>query len=186
MDCVESAVKEVLAHESVDSKRLGLLGHSFGGYQTNFIITQTNMFAAAVSSGGASDIISDYLYVAWNISRPNGFRYEFSQANMGISPFDDYELYLRNSPITYAKQVQTPLLLWAGEDDKQVHYFQSLEFHLALRRLQKPNILLLYEGERHNITNRAHQIDLTHRVEEWVAYYLRGGQRPDWFTVDKL
>lgn len=186
VDCVVSTVNEVLTHELVDPKRVGLIGHSFGGYETNYIITQTNIFAAAVSSAGASDVISDYLYVGWNTSKANGFRYEFQQASFGVSPFDDYDRYLRNSPITYAKQIGTPLLLWSGKNDTQVHHFQSLEFHLALRRLQKPNILLLYEGERHTISSRTNQIDLTHRVEEWFAYYLKDGNKPEWFAPDKI
>ncbi len=76
-------------------------------------------------------------------------------------------------------------MLWSGEEDKQVHYYQSIEFHLALRRLQKPNILVLYEGERHNIRNKNHQIDLTHRVQQWWDYYLKKGKQPEWFTKDK-
>lgn len=186
LDCVTSAVNEVLAHEVVDSKRIGLLGHSFGGYQTNFIITQTNVFAAALSGAAVSDIISDYLYVAWNISKPNGWRYEYQQASMGVSLFDDYETYIKNSPITYAKQIQTPLLLWAGDNDRQIHYYQSLELHMALRRLQKPNILLLYEGDGHTLQRKEHKVDLTHRTQEWFDYYLKAVTKPDWFATDKL
>lgn len=186
LDCVVSAVNEVLVNESVDPKRLGLIGHSFGGYETNFIITQTNMFATAVSGSGVADMISDYLYVAWNILKPNVWRYEHHIYRMGTSLFNDRESYTRNSPLTYVEKVKTPLLLWSGEDDKQVHYYQSLEFHLALRRLQKPNILLLYEGERHLVLGRNHQIDLTHRVQDWFDYYLKQGKRPDWFTPNQL
>ncbi len=185
VDCVVSAVNEVLANESVDPKRIGLTGHSFGGYETNFIITQTNIFAAAISSAGVSNIVNDYLYMGWNIAKTNFWRYEYNQMRMGTSLFDDPERYLKNAPITYAKQVQTPLLLWSGEEDKQVHHYQSIEFHLALRRLQKPNILVLYEGERHNIRNKNHQIDLTHRVQQWWDYYLKKGKQPEWFTKDK-
>lgn len=186
VDCVSSAVNEVLEYESVDPKRLGLLGHSFGGYQTNFIITQTNLFASAVSSAGASDVISNYLYVAWNVVRPNIFRYEFQQTNMGVSPFVDYDLYLKNSPVYYANKVQTPLLLWSGEDDLQVHYYQSMEFHMALRRLGKPNILLLYENEKHTLVGKEHQIDLTHRYRDWFDYYLKSAPKPNWFESDRL
>lgn len=186
LDCVTAAVDEVLANESVDPKRLGLIGHSFGGYETNFIITQTNRFATAISGSGMSDIISSYLTVGGNNTRSNGWRYEYNQSRMGVSLFDGYQKYLQNSPITFASQVETPLLLWSGEADRQVHYYQSLEFHLALRRLQKPNILLLYEGERHTIMGREHQMDLTHRTQEWFDYYLKAATKPDWFTPDGL
>lgn len=186
LDCVTAAVKEVLINESVDPKRLGLIGHSFGGYETNFIVTQTNMFAAAISGSGVSDILSSYLTVGWNNKKPNGWRYESQQFRIGVSPFDDYQKYVKNSPITFANQVETPLLLWSGEADMQIHYYQSLEFHLALRRLQKPNILLLYEGENHTIMGKEHQMDLTHRTQEWYDYYLKGSSKPDWFTPDRL
>lgn len=186
LDSVTAAVDKVLENESVDPKRLGLLGHSFGGYETNFIITQTNRFKAAISGSGVSDIISSYLTFGWNNGRSNGWRYEFQQFRMGLSLFEDYQKYLKNSPISFVNQVETPLLLWSGEADVQIHYYQSLEFHLALRRLQKPNILLLYEGDGHTITKKEHQIDLTHRTQDWFDYYLKGLTKPDWFSPDRL
>ncbi len=184
LDCVTAAVDEVLANESVDPKRLGLFGHSFGGYETNFIITQTNRFATAISGSGMADFISSYLAVG--NKRPNGWRYEFNQSRMGVSLFDGFQKYLDNSPITFAKQIQTPVLLWSGDADGQVDYYQSIEFHLALRRLQKPNVLLLYEGEDHVLMKREHQVDLTHRTQEWFDYYLKGGVKPDWLMPDRL
>lgn len=186
LDCVTAAVGEVLANESVDPKRIGLFGHSFGGYEVNYIVTQTAKFATVVSGAGMFDIISSYLTMGGDNIRFNGWRYEFNQSRIGVSLFDGYQKYLENSPLTFVKQVQTPVLLWSGEDDRQVHYNQSLEFHLALRRLQKPNILLLYEGERHTIMKKEHQIDLTHRTMEWFDFYLKDGRRPEWFSPDKL
>lgn len=186
LDCVSAAVEEVCAHESVDPKRLGLLGHSFGGYETNFIVTQTNRFATVISGSGMSDHISNYLSVCWNNKKANGWRYEFNQSRMGVSLFDGYQRYLEDSPIRYAQQVESPILLWSGDADTQVNYYQSLEFHLALRRLQKPNILLLYEGENHTIMKREHQIDLTHRTQEWFDHYLKGKIMPDWLVPDRL
>lgn len=186
VDCVISAIKEVTSKESVDPKRIGLIGHSFGGYEANFIVTQTNKFAAVVSSAGESDMISNYLSINWNNGKSNGFRAEFQQSNIGSSPFENQEAYLLNSPITFVKKVETPILLWSGDEDKQVHYFQSLEFHLALRRLQKPNILLLYENEKHTIIKKENQVDLSHRIQQWFDYYLKGASKPNWFTSDKL
>lgn len=184
LDCVTAAVDEVLAHESVDPKRLALFGHSFGGYETNFIITQTTKFATAISGSGMADFISSFLAVG--NGRPNGWRYEFNQNRMGVSLFDGYQKYLENSPITFANQIQTPVLLWSGDADLQVDYSQSMEFHLGLRRLQKPNVLLIYEGEDHVIMKREHQVDLTHRTQEWLDYYLKGGVKPNWLMPDRL
>ena len=186
VDCVLSAVDEVLAHEAVDPKRVGLFGHSFGGYETNFIITQTNKFAAAISGASISDIVSSYLTVGRSNKKPDGWRYEFNQFRIGTSLFKGYQKYLQNSPITFAGQVATPLLLWCGEADTSIHYFQSLEFHLALRRLQKPNIFLLYERGGHAIMQKEDQVDLTHRTQEWFDFYLKAAVKPEWFTPNRL
>lgn len=185
-DCVLNAVKEVLENESVDPNKIGLIGHSFGAYEVNFIVTHTNRFAAAVSSSGESDMWSNYLAVAWNIGKPNGFRHEFQQTNMGTSPFENPAAFSENSPILFTKQIETPLLLWSGTEDKQVHYFQSLELHLALRRLQKTNILILYENEKHTIVKKENQIDVTRRVQQWFDFYLKNKPKPEWFATDKL
>lgn len=186
VDCVGSAVREVLAHESVDPKRVGIFGHSFGGYETNFIITQGNIFAAAISGAGVSDIVSSYLSVGGGNMKSDGWRYEFGQFRIGTSLFDDYQKYLQNSPITFASQIETPVLLWCGEADSAINYTQSLEFHMALRRLQKPNILLIYERGGHSIMRAEDQIDLTHRMQDWWDYYLKGGVKQEWLTADKI
>lgn len=186
VDCVVSAVDEVLAHESVDPKQLGLCGHSFGGYETNFIITQTDKFAAAISGAGISDIVSSYLTVGRSNKKSDGWRYEFGQFRIGVSLFDDYQKYLQNSPITFARQINTPLLIWCGEGDTAINYSQSLELHLALRRLQKPNIFLLYERGGHAIMQKEDQSNLTQKIQEWFAFYLKGEKKPKWFMRDRL
>jgi dipeptidyl aminopeptidase/acylaminoacyl peptidase len=118
--------------------------------------------------------------------KQDSWRYEFNQSRMGTSLFEGYPNYLQNSPITFAAQVKTPLLIWAGMEDGTVDYRQSLEFHLALRRLQKPNILLFYERGGHSIMRAEDQIDLTHRMQQWWDYYLKGGVKPEWLTPDKI
>lgn len=186
VDCVTAAVNEVLQHEPVDAKRVGLLGHSFGGYQTNFIITQTNMFAAAISGAGIADIISNYLYVSPSTSRSNGWRYEFNQSSIGVSLFDNYDAYFRNSPITFARQIQTPLLLWAGDEDKTVHFHQSVEMYSALRRMQKSCTMLVYEDASHSLVKKEYQRDLTSRMHQWFDYYLKSDSKPDWVNANQF
>lgn len=186
VDCVVNAVREAVSHESIDIKRIGLVGHSFGGYETNFIVTQTNLFAAAISGAGFVDFISSYLSVGANNKKQDCWRYEYSQIRMGAPLYDAYQKYLQNSPITFAGQVQTPLLLWAGVEDSAIDYRQSLELHLALRRLGKPNILLLYENGGHALTKTEHQTDLARRMMQWWDYYLKGLPKPDWFAADRL
>jgi dipeptidyl aminopeptidase/acylaminoacyl peptidase len=180
-DCVVSATKKVIASESIDSTRVGLIGHSYGGYETDYIITQTNMFAAAVAGAAITDYVSGYLWVAWGFQKPNFWHYEFGQLRIGKSLYDNYAGYLQNSPIYHADKVNTPLLSWAGEQDSQVHHYQSIEFYLALRRLAKTNTMLLYPGENHTLSDRLHQQHLTRSVEQWFDHYLKGDKKPDCF-----
>lgn len=171
--CVLTAVDTVLAEWNVDAKRLGLFGHSFGGYETDYIITKTDRFAAAVSGAALTDLVSSYLYVGATIARPDFWRYEYHQQRMERSLFEDPQSYLRNSPILQAEGVTTPLLSYTGEDDRHVNYLQSIEFYLALRRLGKEQVMLVYPGEQHALVDKTKQADLTHRVEDWFAKYLK-------------
>ncbi|WP_202704132.1 prolyl oligopeptidase family serine peptidase [Flavobacterium sp. UGB4466] len=182
VDCVVSATKKVVAIESsIDSTRIGLTGHSYGGYQTDYIITQTTMFKAAVAGAAITDFVSSYLWAAWGFEKPNFWHYEYGQLRIGKSLYEDYAGYLRNSPIYHANKVETPLLSWAGEQDGVVHYYQSIEFYLALRRLGKTSTMLLFPGENHVLSDRTYQQDLTQRIEQWFDYYLKGDKKPQWF-----
>ncbi len=139
------------------------------------------MFAAAVAGAAINDYVSSYLWITWGFEKPNFWHYEFGQLRMGKSLYENYQGYLKNSPIYHADKVNTPLLSWAGEQDAQVHYYQTIEFHLALRRLDKINTMLLYPGEDHVLMNKKHQKDLTERIEQWFDYYLKGSKKPEWF-----
>ena len=171
--CVLAAVDAVLLKYNVDKKRIGLIGHSYGGFETDYIITKTDRFAAAVSGGAVTDFVSAYLYYNSNYASPDFWRFEYQQQRMGKSLYEDLSSYLRNSPVLHAEGVNTPLLAWTGEEDKQVHYFQSIEFYFALRRLKKEQTLLIYPKESHTIADREKQADLTKRIEAWFAKYLK-------------
>lgn len=180
-DCIISATKAALALASIDKNRLGIIGHSFGGYETNFIITQTNMFAAAVSGAGLSDLTSIYLSVSSNYKIPNMWQFEYGQFRMGKSLFEDLEGYRSNSPINAVSDVSTPLLSYTGDEDTQVNPYQTMEFYLALRRLKKEHIMLMYPKEDHVIQIPENQIDITNRISDWFGYFLKGEIKPTWF-----
>jgi dipeptidyl aminopeptidase/acylaminoacyl peptidase len=182
LDCVLAAVKNVLAKEIVKPNKIGLMGHSFGGYETSFIITQTNIFAAAIASAGSTDLTSFYFTLAKNFSYPNMYRFASGQWKINQTPFEAPELYLRNSPITYANKVNTPLLLWTGKEDYNVDPHQSMEFYFALRSLGKKCIMLLYPNEGHGISKPANQNDMTKRIQQWFAYYLKDDASAEWIT----
>jgi len=184
VDCIGAAVKAALKESAIDPERVGLIGHSFGGYETNFIITQTHIFRAAVSGAGTSDLASHYLHANAKSTKPLFWRFESGQFRIGKSLFEDPKGYFRNSPVNFASGVKTPLLQWAGESDPQVEPSQAVEFHLALRRNRKANILLMYPGEEHTIQTQQYQADLSDKIREWFGYYLKGDPMPGWMVPD--
>lgn len=180
-DCVIAATNSVLEIAPIDKNRLGLIGHSFGGYETDFIITQTDLFAAAVAGAGVSDFTSWYFSIGKGDIKPEAWRFETQQLRMGKTWFEDMDGYLRNSPLNAVSKVTTPLLSYTGESDPTVNPNQTLEFYLALRRLNKEHIMLIYPKDDHAIQIPENQIDLTGRLSDWFGYYLKGEKRPDWF-----
>lgn len=183
-DCVVSASKAVIAMGLVHPDKIALNGHSFAGYQVSFIATQTkNFFATIIAGAGASDLIGSYLSIGWNSGRPEIWRFEDQQWRMDKSLYEDMEAYLRNSPVMHAQNVTIPLLIWTGELDRQVHYYQSIAFYNALRRLGKKEILLIYPENGHTLTKRNSDLDFTRRYEEWLATYLKDVPPPDWIKI---
>ncbi len=181
---VLAAVDTVIGKGVVDPLKVGLIGHSFGGYETDLIITQTGRFAAAVSGAAWTDLVSSYLYVGTTFNRPDFYRAEYDQLRIGKSLFEDTTPYLKNSPVLQASSVTTPLLAWTGGEDTHVHYLQSKEFYMALRRLGKEHILLVYPHEGHNLTQRKNQKDLSSRIDQWFGHYLKNEPPKDWMKSD--
>ncbi len=180
VDCTVSAVKKIIALGLVDPNRVGLMGHSFGGYETAFIVTQTDLFKTAIIGAGITDLHSSYLNVNWDNGKPDMWRFESGHYSMESTLFDDPSVYLRNSPMAHVKNIRTPLLIWSGKEDHQVHWHQSVAFYLALRRLNKQHIMLLYPDEGHALLKQINQQDLTSRVGQWFAYYLKDDRPADW------
>jgi len=181
-DCVISAVKKVLESGIVDEKRIGIMGHSFGGYESSFIITQTNLFAAAIASGAITDLVSFYHTINKGTGLPDMWRFQNEQWNMGGTPYEIPKAYYNNSPINYVQNVQTPLLLWSGKNDYQVDTHQSMEFYLALRRAGKKSMMLLYPEEGHNLINVEKQKDLSIRTLQWFDHFLKEDKKSEWIT----
>jgi acetyl esterase/lipase len=170
-DCVLSSVKAVERLGFVNMERIGLIGHSFGGYEVSYIITQTNVFAAAVAGAPATNLISHY-FTAFS-SQSNGWKFESQQYRIGYPPMSDFKNYLYNSPIFHSSKITTPLLSWTGKEDKNVPWRLSHELHLALRRLGKINILLVYPNEGHILIRPENQKDLGLRIKNWFDLHLK-------------
>lgn len=173
-DCIESAVNEIKKQNSVLENSIGIIGHSYGGCEVAFAISQSNTFAAAVAGSGIMNLIAGYFTYDSVISRSNAWRYESHQGRMGYTPFDNWESYEENSPLNHADKITTPLFTWAGRKDYNVLWKQSAELHMALRRLGKKNIFLVYDNESHIIHTSELQKDLTKKTKNWFDYYLKG------------
>ena len=185
VDCVTKAASTVVEMGIADPRRLALMGHSFGGYETNFIITQTNMFATAISGAGVSDTMGHYFNFNTVYKDIDGWRYENQQYRMGFSFFENQEAYYRNSPLFNAKTITTPLLTWAGAQDSNVQPRQAATFYAALRRLQKEHVMLVYPNDGHIFYNPKNQEDVTRKMQDWFGHYLKGEAKAMWMKIDK-
>lgn len=171
--CVVSAVEKVLEMGLVDKKAIGLRGHSFGGYETSFIITQTDLFTAAIASAAHVDLVSSYLSIYMGKHSEAEF-FENFQFRFTGSFWQYPGAYLRNSPIHNLQKVTTPLLSWHGKKDPRVNFQQGIEMYNAMRRLGKEHIFLVYPDGNHLLTNTKDQIDLTKKTMMWFDYKLKG------------
>jgi dipeptidyl aminopeptidase/acylaminoacyl peptidase len=176
------AVKAAIATGVVDPKRIGITGHSWGGYQTSHLVTQTDIFAAAVAGAPLTNMISMYSLIYKNTGGTNQAIFESSQGRFKGGYWDNWDAYYRNSPVFFAKNVKTPLMILHNDKDGAVDFTQGVEFFNTLRRLGKPVIMLEYVGENHNLRKPANQRDYTVRMKEYFDHYLMGAPAPDWMT----
>jgi dipeptidyl aminopeptidase/acylaminoacyl peptidase len=148
----------------IDAERLGVTGGSYGGFMTNWIITQTTRFKAAVSQASVSNLISFYATSLYQ---------DLIQAEFGGFPWDDYDLLWRWSPLRYVKQAQTPTLLIHGEQDNDVHITQAEEMYTALKRRGIETVLVRYPREGHGFREPLHRVDALERTLAWFDRFLK-------------
>lgn len=180
LDDVTSAVKEVIKLGYADPDKIGLQGHSWGGYESSFIVTQTDMFATVVTGAPLTNLISMYNVAYKRTGNLNGPILEWSQGRMGVSPWENMELYRSQSPLHHAQKIKTPFLILHGTSDGAVDWNQGLEFYSAARRLGKEVILLSYPGEPHHLAKEANQKDFQIRMKQYFDHYLKGDVAPLW------
>lgn len=177
---VLAAVDHLSQYPWIDTSKMAIAGSSHGGFETNYIVTHTNRFAAAISGFGISDLIS-FASGTWGWGEGQQSFTEISQ-KMEVPLSEDPEAYIRNSPILHAKGMQTPLLLLHNDMDTQSSYLQSRSFFIVLRDLQKKVWWLNYKGEGHGVEKTASYIDYNRRVMEFLDHYLKNKPMPDWMT----
>ncbi len=186
--CVLPAVKEAIKIGIIDEKNIGLHGHSWGGYQTSFLITQTDMFKAAAAGAPLTNMISMYDLIYWNSGGGNMSIFEASQGRFKGAPWENWDAYQRNSPVYHVKNVNTPLLLLHNDKDGAVDFTQGIEYYNALRRLKKPVIMVQYKGENHGLSKIENRKDYSVRMMEFFDHHLKGEDAADWISsgVSKL
>ncbi len=179
--CVLPAVKAALATGVIDENRIGLHGHSWGGYETAFLVTQTNIFKAALAGAPLTDMVSMYSSVYWNVGTPNQPIFESEQGRFTSGYLENPEAYVRNSPVYHAQNVKTPLLMMANDKDGAVDWNQGIEYYNTLRRLGRPVVMLSYKGENHHLATLENKKDYTVRVKEFFDSYLMDKEPAKWW-----
>jgi dipeptidyl aminopeptidase/acylaminoacyl peptidase len=182
LDCVSSAVKKVIELGYADQERIGIQGHSWGGFQTSFIVTQTDMFACVVSGAPPTCIEGEFNQVFKGSGNNNHSYYSRSQGRMGTDPWKNHELYRSQSAIQNAAKITTPFMLLHGTEDGSVDWIQSLEYYNAARYLGKEVIFLSYPGEPHHLAKEENQKDFQKRMKQYFDHYLKGKPMPDWMA----
>lgn len=180
--CVMAAVDAVVAQGFVDENALGLQGHSWGGYETCYILTQTGRFRAAEAGAIVGNMTSAAGAIGESSGRSRQFKYEKNQSRLGAALPEAPHLYVENSPVFFADRVTTPLLILHNDHDNIVPWPQAVEFFLALRRAGKEAYLFNYNDELHSLRRRADQQDFARRMHQFFDHFLKGVPPPAWMT----
>jgi dipeptidyl aminopeptidase/acylaminoacyl peptidase len=179
--CVLPGLQAAIATGIVNPERVGIHGHSWGGYQTAFLVTQSNAFKAAIAGAPLTDMVSMYNLIYWNTGGGNMSIFESSQGRFTTSPVENPEAYIRNSPVFHAQNVKTPLLILHNDKDGAVDFTQGIEYFNQLRRLQKPVVMLQYKGENHGLRVPANMRDYAVRMKEFFDHHLKSRPAPAWW-----
>ncbi len=182
VNCVVPAVEEVLKTGMIDKNKVGLMGHSWGAYQTSFIISQTDIFKAAVAGAPLTNLISMSNSIYWNTGTPDAKIFETSQGRFDGPWYERMEEHMRNSPMYQAASIKAPLLVAFGDKDGAVDWHQGIEMYSTMRRMEKPFIMLVYADENHGLAKKENQIDYQIRQKEFFDHYLLGRSPEKWIT----
>ena len=186
--CVLPAIEAAVKTGIVDKDHIGVHGHSWGGYQSSFLITQTDVFAACVTGAPLTNMISMYSSIYWNSGSANQPIFESSQGRFSGGYWENMDAYIRNSPVFFAENVKTPTIILHNDKDGAVDWNQGIEYYNTLRRLGKEVVMLQYVGENHGLRKVPNLKDYTIRMREFFDHFLMGKPAPKWWLegVDHL
>ena len=180
LKCVLPAVQQVLSMGFVDPARVGIQGHSWGGYQISYMITKTNMFRAVEAGASVGDMFGGYGGIRWGTGMSRAFQYEKTQSRIGVPPWENPLIYMENSPLFWIEKIQTPYLTMANDEDDAVPWQQGIQFFTAMRRLGKEAYMFVYNGEKHGLRQRENQKHWAVHMAEYFDYFLKGAPKPAW------
>lgn len=177
---LEKSIDTAKPLASIDDKNIGIIGLSYGGYETGLALTNSKYFKTGVAGVMISDLVFHAFSKSEFMSMPNYMRTENQQMRMGRNVFESWNNYLENSPIFHLPNLDVPVLIWSGLKDKNVNPAQSKMFFLGIKRLQKKAVLLEYVNETHNVLLPSNQLDLNVRIWQWFDYYLKNKPAVEW------
>jgi dipeptidyl aminopeptidase/acylaminoacyl peptidase len=180
VESVVPGVKAVIARGAVDAARVGIVGHSWGGFDTVYLATHTDVFAAAVAGAPITNLVSNYGNHHWSQGIAETDHIETGQQRMEVPLWEDLPAYIRNSAVYSAHTMKTPLLVAFGESDGTVFWHQGVELYNIARRAGKRVVMLTYAGEDHGLRKRANQLDYQQRILQWFGHYLKGETAQAW------
>lgn len=180
LKCVLPAIQAVVDKGYVNRNAIGIQGHSWGGYQAAYLLTQTNVFRAAEAGAPVANMISAYDGIRWGTGLPRQFQYEKTQSRIGGSVWQSPLQFIENSPIFMVDRINTPLLILHNDADDAVPWYQGIELFLSMRRLGKEVYMFDYNGEPHHLNKRPNQKDYTVRMQQFFDHYLKDAQTPEW------
>ncbi|MEQ9301603.1 MAG: prolyl oligopeptidase family serine peptidase [Cyclobacteriaceae bacterium] len=179
-NCVMPGVLSLIEEGFVDKDRVGVQGHSWGGYQIAYLVTQTDLFRCAEAGAPVPNMVSAYGGIRWWTGLSRMFQYEHTQSRIGGTLWQYPLRFIENSPIFYIDKINTPLLLMHNDADGHVPWYQGIELFVALRRLGKPSWMLNYQGEPHWPLKLQNKIDFNVRLQQYFDYYLKDAPMPEW------
>ena len=182
VECVRPAVKAVVDRGLADERRVGVVGHSWGGFDTAFLATHTTTFAAAVAGAPITNLVSNYGNHHWSSGIAETDHIETGQQRMAVPLYEDLDAYIRNSAVFGVNSMTTPLLLMTGDNDGTVFWHQSVELYNIARRAGKNVVMLVYNGEDHGLRTEKNQIDYQQRILDWFGHYLKGDEAKAWIA----
>jgi dipeptidyl aminopeptidase/acylaminoacyl peptidase len=182
LNAIVPGVLSLVQRGYVDETRIGVQGHSWGGYQIAYLVTRTNLFRAAAGGAPVSNMVSAYGGIRYGSGMSRMFQYERTQSRLGLSLWEAPIRYIENSPIFWADKVETPLLMMHNDQDHAVPFTQGVEMFVALRRLGKPAWIVNYEGELHWPQDFAERRDWNIRMQQFFDHDLMDAPPPAWLV----